>query len=142
MSARVDFYLLSSGDASERLRFSCRLTQKAWTAGHRIFVHVGSDQAASEMDKLLWSFSQQSFIPHAIAGTAEAAHAPVVIGTDPTAHGEHDLLISLVDQFSKSVSHFKRVAEVVASDEGAKASARERFKRYRAMGVEPNTHNI
>lgn len=142
MNTRVDFYLLENGDAAARLQFGCRLTQKAWSAGHKIYIHVANDQAATELDRLLWSFNQQSFIPHAVAGTEEAAQAPVVIGTDPSSDKDNDLLVSLADQFSQAANNFTRVVEIVAADDTAKADARERFKRYRELGVEPNTHKI
>lgn len=142
MNTRVDFYLLKNGDSTARLQFGCRLTQKAWSAGHKIYIHVANEQAAAEMDGLLWSFSQQSFIPHAVAGSAEAAQAPVVIGTDPSSDNDNDLLVSLVDQFSQAAGNFSRVVEIVAADDSAKAHARERFKQYRELGVEPNTHKI
>jgi len=32
--------------------------------------------------------------------------------------------------------------EIVPADDAAKISARERFKRYRELGVEPDTHNV
>ena len=39
MSApRVDFYVLASDDPAARLRFACRLVEKAWLKSHRVRV--------------------------------------------------------------------------------------------------------
>ena len=34
---KVDFYILPSADPSARLDFACKLTEKAWRMGHRIY---------------------------------------------------------------------------------------------------------
>lgn len=142
MTARVDFYLLKNGDAKSRSQFGCRITQKAWSAGHKVFVQVSTDRAAVEMDQLLWTFNQQSFIPHAVFGSPESSHAAVVIGTDPDSAHDRDLLVSLVDHLSAATVKFSRVVEIVEATDQARSSARQRFRQYRDQGIEPNTHKL
>ena len=45
---QVDFYILPSADPLARLDFACKLTEKAWRMGHRIYLHC-SDAAAITM---------------------------------------------------------------------------------------------
>jgi len=142
MTARVDFYLLKTDTTDARMVFGCRITQKAWSAGHRIFIQVNDDHQASTMDRLLWSFSQQSFVPHAVAGTAEASEAPVVIGTSPRTGDDSDLLVSLMDRVSDDIGAFTRVIEIVEANDQAKSNARERYRHYVKLGIEPNTHKV
>ena len=45
---KVDFYILPSADPSARLDFACKLTDKAWRMGHRIYLHC-SDAAQRDI---------------------------------------------------------------------------------------------
>ena len=43
---KVDFYILPSADPSARLDFACKLTEKAWRMGHRIYLHCSDAGSA------------------------------------------------------------------------------------------------
>jgi len=94
------------------------------------------------MDRLLWTWREQSFIPHGILGKAEARLNPILIsaGTDPAE--EHDVLINLRAQIPEYFSRFERVAECVDQDETQKAASRERYKFYRDHGYPLDSHQI
>ena len=62
---KVDFYLLGEG-ADSRERIACRLAEKAWRLGNRVYVLAPDQAAAQALDELLWTFSQGSFVPHAV----------------------------------------------------------------------------
>ena len=63
---KVDFYLLGAGHNSHAL-FACRLAEKVWRLGHRVYLLAADPPAANELDDLLWTFSQGSFVPHALS---------------------------------------------------------------------------
>jgi DNA polymerase-3 subunit chi len=141
-SLRVDFYVLPSADPGTRLQFACRLTEKAYTLNNRTYAHVGDAARARELDELLWTFRDGSFIPHEIASDSSNDAPPVVIGHKIDTGADGDLLINLADSIPTFFDRFERVAEIVdASDEGRR-SGRERFAFYRDNGYEPNTHKI
>ena len=77
---RIEFYVLSSSDATGRLRAACQLALKAWSAGLPVFVR-GSDEAqCGELDELLWTFKAERFVPHDLH--RDAPLSPVVLGID------------------------------------------------------------
>jgi DNA polymerase-3 subunit chi len=139
---RVDFYLLNDpGDRARDLAV-CRLTQKAFGLGHRVYILSGDPSTAGRLDELLWTFSPGSFVPHELhSGSDPATACPVLIGPAPPA-GFDDVLISLAREVPECFHQFSRVAEVVEGDETAKAGARDRFRFYRDRGCEPQTHNL
>ena len=47
---RVDFYVFESGNDDSFSRFICRLTEKAWRQGNRIFMHCPDHQVASRFE--------------------------------------------------------------------------------------------
>jgi len=138
---RVDFYVLGSTDPRARLRFACRLTEKAYTLSNRTYAHVASAARARELDELLWTFRDGSFIPHAVE-PADSTPPPVLIGHASDTDAQGDLLINLAETIPTFFERFGRVAEVIDASEESRRSGRERFAFYRDNGYEPNTHKI
>lgn len=138
---KVDFYILSGGDKSGYMRYTCRLTEKAYKLKHRIYIHVDNDVKAQQFDELLWTFSQGSFIPHERlnGGTPQS---PVVIGYNDTAPEGYGLLINLSKVIPDFYEKFARVAEVVADEDTLRQTSREHFRFYREQGLTPNIHQI
>lgn len=136
---RVDFYILASGDTAERETFCCRLAEKAYRQGNRVFVLTADRGEAERLDERLWSFRAGSFVPHAVAGAA--ADEPVVLGESAPAGGA-DVLVNLAPGLPAGWQSFARIAEIVNQDPAVRDPARERFRRYRDAGVEPESHRL
>jgi len=140
---RVDFYLLSQNQAAAGDHFACRLTEKAFRLGHRVFLHTQSDEHARSLDELLWSFRDRSFVPHGRAAEADRdPETAVVIGHEGAPEGEYDLLINCGDVIPDFFSRFPRVAEPVINEEAAKARSRERYRFYRDRGYPLEMHKL
>ena len=73
---QVDFYILPSADPLARLDFACKLTEKAWRMGHRIYLHCSDAAQRDELDARLWRFKGESFVPH---GPAESEPESLVV---------------------------------------------------------------
>jgi DNA polymerase III subunit chi len=137
---QVDFYVLAETTARSRQLFCCRLAEKAFGLGHRVFVHAGSEGAAREVDELMWTFRDRSFLPHCLAADDPATPIHVGSGAEP-APGFH-LLINLADDVPDFVSRFERVAEVVDGGGEQKRLGRERFRFYKDRGYPLETHKL
>jgi len=139
---RVDFYLLDHATEGGKDAAVCKLAHKAFRLGHRIYILTYDDESAQRFDRLLWTFSQGSFIPHGLGARPSDIDMPVLIGCEepPTAH--EDVLIQLTPQVPEFFSRFRRVAEVVDGSDGEKTLARERFRFYRDRGYALQTHKI
>jgi DNA polymerase-3 subunit chi len=136
---QIDFYILKGDGQGSRQAFACRLAEKAYGQGHRVYVHLDDEDQLQAMDDLLWTFRQGSFLPHARLG--DEAAAPILLGHDqPPEQG--DLLLNLSRQAPDFYPRFSRVLEVVDSDETQVADGRERFRYYRQQGESPDTHNL
>jgi len=137
---QVDFYILPDTAARSRQLFCCRLAEKAFGLGHRVFVHAGSEGTARELDELMWTFRDRSFLPHCLAGTDETAAVHIGSGGEPPAGFK--LLINLGDAVPDFFSRFERVAEVVDGAEEQKRLGRERFRFYKDRGYPLETHKL
>ncbi len=139
---RVDFYVLQATGVASRLNFACRLTEKAYALEHRVYAHMASPDEARQLNELLWTFKPGSFIPHSQLGTGVAEQSPVTIGMPEEWQNEGDLLINLSAAAPAFATNFARVAEIVDGSEESRAAGRIRFRQYREMGLEPETHVI
>ena len=140
---RIDFYLLEEPGAAACEATACRIAEKAWRHGHRVHLHVDSPESARRLDELLWTWRDESFVPHSVCGADEtSADAPVTIGSGSLPRFDSDVLLNLDPCVPDGFDRFARVAEVVGGGEPARSAGRERFRRYRAHGCELRTHRL
>jgi DNA polymerase-3 subunit chi len=139
--ARIDFYILEQAGPKARLVFACRLAEKAWRLDNTVHVLAEDDRTARELDELLWTFRDGSFVPHERIGAGEP-ESPVTIGTPGTLPGGGDLLINLSTDVPPAIDAFTRIAELVTSDDDMRVAGRRRYSEYRKQGHELATHNV
>ncbi|MDH5179421.1 MAG: DNA polymerase III subunit chi [Gammaproteobacteria bacterium] len=139
---RVDFYVLENSDDKAAMQFVCRLAEKAYHLQHSIYIHTDNSQVSEQLDQLLWTFKQGSFIPHAIFNSDAAAAGPVVIGHDHEPEENTEVLINFSPRVPEFFSRFERIVELVAGDDASRNLARERYKFYRDRGYALETHNL
>ena len=138
----VFFYILEDTTAEAPDRFACRLIEKAHGEGHRVYVHAADADAVARIDKLLWTFRQGSFVPHATVAALEADDdlTPVVIGTGEPPAGFDDVLVNLGGDVGTFFSRFARHNEIVAPADVA--AARSLYRFYKDRGYALTTHRI
>jgi len=141
--ARVDFYVLKRPGREARLVFACRLAEKAWRLDNSVHIATADDATARELDDLLWTFRDGSFVPHErIAADTDQPDSPVTIAAGSTGLEGRDLLINLDDVVPSAIDAFPRIAELVTSDAETRALGRERFTTYRNLGHDLETHDV
>jgi DNA polymerase-3 subunit chi len=139
---QVDFYILDEQASGNRYLLACRLAEKIYHQGRRIYINTDSDEDQRHMDRLLWTFRQGSFVPHARQAKADPRTTPVIIGRQGESGEENDVMINLAAAVPTNFSRFERVAEVIDREAPVKAAGRERFRFYRDRGYPLNTHPI
>ena len=140
---RVDFYISPSEAGQARQLLACRIADKAYQQDCKIYIHTDSEQDASLIDDLLWTFRQGSFLPHGRYGSAEQDDCAIIIGHQPEAPAvSKDVLINLAQEVPLFFSQFERVAEMINEDEIQKQHGRERYRFYRDRGYELKTHQL
>ena len=146
-ATQVDFYVLAGSDPADRLRFACRLVEKAWLKQHRVRVQFDAGGELEAFDQMLWTFSDRSFVPHRRAGKPDDAPAPalapVVIADGADADpADGDVLVNLASAAPASLDGWTRIAEIVDGDAGRRNLGRERYRAYRERGLTPATHEM
>lgn len=137
---RIDFYILQDGEALDRERFSCQLARKVFRLGQRLHIHAEGDAEVAQLDELLWTFSDVSFLPHARPGADPDVQITLDCGQAPDP--VPDLLINLAADIPPFFSRFPRLAEVVGAGEASRKMGREHFRFYRDRGYPLQVHNV
>ena len=121
------------------MRFACRLGLKAYLSGHPVHVNVDDEQAASELDELMWDYPKHRFLPHEIIEHQQNPQSPVHIGYTPPHHTE-GLLINLSAAVPPFFGRFDRVAEIIVGD--TREQGRTRYAHYRDRGYPLHHHEL
>lgn len=139
---RVDFYILQDSRADARQQFTCKLAEKAYKQGHKVYINTASAQQLEQLDELLWTFRDGSFVPHERYSGGENGEQPILLGHAIEPDGPDDVLVNLADDIPAFFSRFKRVAELVGDNEAQRESARDRYRFYKDRGYTLKTHKL
>jgi len=139
---RADFYLIAKPRfLTEPLKLVCELARKAYDSNQPTLILARDQAQAEELDDLLWSFDPDAYIPHQIAGNDEDdEETPVLLATPDSDTPSRPLVINLRDAAWQGAC--QRVLEVVPADPSAREPLRERWKQYKAMGLELNKYDM
>jgi DNA polymerase-3 subunit chi len=138
----VDFYILAEAEPQQRLRFACRLVEKAFKLGHQIYLHAADAGQAQALDALLWQFQPSSFVPHALAADAADEPAPVLIGWQAPPAACHDVLINTALQVPAQFDRFARVTEIVVQEPAVLQATRTAWRFYLERGCALQRHDL
>jgi DNA polymerase-3 subunit chi len=139
---RVDFYLQKHGPPGSRLRLCCRLVERILAARQQILIHCPDRGLAGRLDELLWTFREDSFIPHGLIGATDPALTPVLISPDGSPEDRNQVLINLDPAPPPFAARFQRLCEPLDTEPAVLEAARRRWAQYKAQGWEVNHHDI
>ena len=112
------------------------LLEKTLQRGWRAIVRSGSGDRLEHLDGWLWSFREESFLPHGLAEEPHAAHQPVLLTTGFETPNGAEALFLIDDAEPGPLEGFTRCVFLFdGQDEAAVASARARWKALKAEGA-------
>ena len=124
------------------IAYACRILRIAYGKGANVVVYHDDASALQRFNDTLWSFSALDFVPHAIAGSAQATHSPIVLTNSDVALPHRAVILNLSLQVAPLFSSFERLIEFVPSSGDALIKARERYKFYKDRGYPIKTHEF
>lgn len=129
----VSFYHLQKSRLEDALP---RLLEKTLGAGKRAVVLVGSEPRAEQLSNQLWSYQQDSWLPHGTAKDGRPEDQPVWL-TAVDENPNHAAFLFLTDgATSDKIGDYERCFELFDGNDGAQvAAARERWKSYKDAGL-------
>jgi DNA polymerase III subunit chi len=133
--AEIGFYHLLSMPLERALP---KLLERARAEGYPIVVRAGSVERVAQLDAILWTYDEASFLPHGSARDGNAAAQPIWL----TERGENPngaSMLVLVDGVeADDLEAFVRCADLFdGNDDSAVEAARERWRSARESGHVP-----
>lgn len=113
-------------------------------------LHTEDRQQCEAMDRLLWAWREDSFLPHAILSEPSAnpkkpaliREAPITLGFEPPELDQKPLLINLDRTVPDFFKAFSRVCEIVVQHPDLKEASRMKYRAYQKAGIKPETHSM
>lgn len=139
---KIEFYVLPNPDQESRMRFLCRFIEKAYKDKRRIYIHCSHQSDAHHLDETLWTYREDSFLPHNLYGEGPEPAPPIQIGFDATPEKHRDLLINVSHEIPTFYTQFARVIQCVSTDPTLQELARDHYRQYRAQGHNITTHKL
>jgi len=79
---QVDFYHLTLMPIERALP---RIAERVLVSGERLLIVTADEDQRAALDRLLWEYTPESFLPHACLGAGDDAGQPILIAPDVTA---------------------------------------------------------
>lgn len=138
---QADFYLIDKPRFREQpLLLVCELARRVYQRQHPALVLVRDLHEAEALDELLWSFDEDAFIPHQIAGDDDDAETAVLIVPPGVDTPDRALVINLREE--PCTRDCERLLEVVPADPEARDGSRSRWRAYQQRGYTLAKHDM
>ena len=133
---RVDFYHLQKQILDDVLP---KLLEKAYSTGKKIKVKVGTEHRVDFLNSLLWTYNEESFLPHGSKKDANAELQPIWLSDDEQNPNRAEFLF-LVDGATETpdvLETFERVFNIFDGNSNeALNKAREFWKQLKSANAE------
>lgn len=134
---KVHFELL---DAPDRVEGIARLLLRRNRMTPHVLVLCPDDAFMAQLDERLWTIHPESFLAHGVvsADAKQNAMQPILLAREVSRDNDAQVLINGGLEVPHDISGFAHIVDFVDGwDENLKQAARERFRTYRQLGLEP-----
>ena len=120
----------------------CEVAAAALDAGERCYVWAPSEAKARELDDLLWTFLDASFLPHGLWQGEPSSDEPLAVGwRSGNPNGATCLLLGCAASLEQA-KEFRRIVDFVPMEDPVlRERARERFRALRQAGFSVSFHS-
>ncbi len=126
---QIVFYQLAGGSAHHMLP---TLLEKSRAQGWRAVIRTTNDEIVAQLDRMLWVYRDDSFLPHGCARDgSDAADQPIWLTTEPENPNKAEMLVLVDDAEAFALDSFKRCLYLFdGQDEAAMKQAQKRKENF------------
>lgn len=133
---RVDFYHLTKAPLEQVLP---KLCEKAYSTKMKIKILLGTDERVEFINSLLWTYSEESFLPHGSKKDGFVEEQPIFISTNNENENNAKILILADGGYieSDALNNYERILNIFdGNNDEALNKAREYWKDIKSLGFE------
>lgn len=132
------FYILNK---AEDLKISvCKIIKEYYKKKYKIFVSTCNNDLVNELNNLLWTFEQISFVPHCTTKNYDKDSPILLSGRDSFPKTinlkEYDVWLNLDDEVEENYTDFEIILEIVSQNEEQRILSRKRYLNYQKNNFE------
>jgi DNA polymerase-3 subunit chi len=128
----ISFYQLSTFPLDKALP---KLLEKVYASGARALILTASEAAAVELGNLLWSYREDSFLPHGTSQDKFPAEQPLYITSGNENPAAAAIVIGTQGAEPVSLDGIERYLDMFDGNDDAQLTlARARWKKYKNEG--------
>lgn len=137
LEAKVHFELLEQPDRVEGI---ARLLLRRGRLKPHMLILCPDPAFMAALDERLWTIHPESFLAHAIAGKDSETNAmqPILLATEIVRDNSPEVLVNGALEVPTDLTGFSHIVDFVDGwDEGLKQAARERWRTYQQLEMNP-----
>ena len=129
----IQFYHLTTSPLERALP---KLLERAVAGGYRVCLTAESDERVEQLNKLLWTYDNVSFLTHGSDKDEQPENQPILLSTNIESANSANLLV-VTDGRSITKPTFERILDIFdGKDPQATVAARVRWTEYKNAGHE------
>jgi DNA polymerase-3 subunit chi len=122
----------------EQLRGICRVAAKVWQVAGEADILCIDQEAAQQMDDMLWTFQAGAFVPHGLSNQ-EAVRIHTVQSCPESCNV---LILCGLWNLPSPLPSCARLVDFIPAEVSAKESARTRYKQLKKIGYTLQVHSL
>ena len=124
----------------------CKIVKKYYEVGNRILISSQNSVIIKNINKLLWTFEQLSFIPHSTNDEYDPLTSVLLFDTnyinDSILKNDYNVFINLDDEVKTDYHNHEIIVELVNTNEDKKKIAREKYLYYKNNKLNVKHENL
>ncbi|MFO1049691.1 MAG: DNA polymerase III subunit chi [Geminicoccaceae bacterium] len=128
----IGFYHLTRSTLDEALP---RLLEKAYAAGSRVVVRGSDPERIELLNRVLWTYGKDSFLPHGARSDGFAEDQPIYLTAQVENPNDATILVRVDDAEAPDLAGFARCLDLFdGGDADAVGRARQRWREAQGAG--------
>lgn len=120
----------------DRLKTAAQWLKAQYDQKLPVWVYSDNESTLNQLDRLLWSETNTSFIPHCRAGDTLQPQTPIILSNSMDATSQDQCLLNLANDVPPGFSRFDELVEIISTNDHDRLPGRERFRFYRERGYD------
>ena len=144
MKKKAYFYILNEQD--DMNLSVCKIIKKYYNDGHKILVKFNDQEIIDNINKLLWTFEQLTFIPHSTNIEYDCT-TPVLLykndyKNDSIIKKDYNVILNIDTVLDTTDDDHEIIIEIVGHDEKKKTVSREKYLYYKKNNLDVRHENL